>query len=368
MLFRSRVLTYEKHSSSSLLIITILKIIKLLRKLKLFFFLFNFPDFDIIQKYRVYFKIRKLMRVDNYDMIIGVNKPFSNISALIKIKQKFPSIVCIGYYLDLIDSINRPPLMSPRVFTWLCEKSNIATFKSLDSSLVAKAGESLYKGNKKFQRVISKLDFVDFPTFQVSDDFSNLKVSEEKSSENYIKLMYAGTLDKKYRNPKYLLDLLSCITEFDITIYFDFYGIGNCNDILESYNSNSKLIISNNGYKDSLVIHESMKNADFLVNISNELNSSVPSKIFELFSTGKPIINVITYEDDITNAYFDRYPLVYTINRKKDLSFHIDTLYSFLSSENLVLQDMKMVIESFKENTPQFLVDIIESKFVKESW
>ena len=56
-----------------------------------------------------------------------------------------------------------------------------------------------------------------------------------------------------------------------------------------------------------------MKKADILLNISNTLDNQVPSKIFDYFALGKPVLNVQKIENCPSREYFDRYPLAYTV-------------------------------------------------------
>lgn len=358
--FFYRIMDYDKRRKNNIFMMLTVKTVKVLRKIKLGLLFINFPDFDILQKYNLYFIIKKMIKKNKYDMIIGVYKPYSNISALLKIKHDNPEILCGAYCLDLINSQQRPTIMPRKVYAWLCEKSDLKVFNNLDFSLVAKAGEKMYT-DKKFNSVGTKINYVDFPTFQVSDEIDYLENYDEENGEDNINLIYAGTLDKNYRNPKYLLDILNLLTQFGITINFNIYGRGNCDEILSSYSGNSKLRINNRGFEDSAIIRKKMLKADFVVNISNEINSAVPSKIFELFSTGKPILNVVTNKNDITNSYFDKYPSVFFIDNKSDMKTQINALYNYIISEKSKKYDVKMIAENFKENTPGYTVDIIES-------
>lgn len=362
--FFYRILDYEKSVKQNIVMSYVIKIAKILRKVKLGLLLFKFPDFDIVQKYKLYWIIRKLMRKTKYDMILGVNKPYSNLSALLKIKIENPEILCGGYYLDLINSVQKPNFICYKVYKWLCEKSDLRVFSILDFSLVAKAGGNLHI-DQKFNIVRSKIDYVDFPTFQINDEIDSSRSYGEKKSEDSIDLIYAGTLDKNYRNPTYLLDILNNLTQFGLKINFNIYGRGNCDEILSSYN-NSKFRIYNNGFADSSIIREKIFKSDFVVNISNEINDAVPSKIFELFSTGKPIINVIANKDDITNSYFEKYPSVFSLNNKSEVKDQINLLYNYVMNEKNKIYDVKKIAENFQENTPGYIVDVIESKFIKE--
>lgn len=361
--FFSTIMNYVKANNNKLKIM-LLKLCKMFRKIKLILLLPNFPDFDIVQKYKTYRAIQKITNIKKYDMIIGVFKPYTNISALLKFKRKNPEVLCGVYYLDLINSMQKPSLMPTKLYNWMCIKADYKVFSNLDFSLVAKAGEMLHK-DQRFNSIRSKIDYVDFPTFYIMDKCDHaLNIDDEKRDGN-IKLIYAGTLDKSYRNPEYLLKVLKELTKLGMNINFDFYGRGNCDEILNHYND-SQLRIINHGLAEPCVVRKEMLKCDFVVNISNEINSAVPSKIFELFSTGKPIINVVSNESDITNSYFVKYPSVYSIKKKKPINTQIDGLYKYISREKGNSYCVSEISKSYIENTPGYTVDLIESKFENE--
>lgn len=362
--FLTRILDFEKTRKSNYLSMIAVKTVKILRKIKLVLLIFNFPDFDIVQDYKLYWVIRKMMKKTKFDLILGVYKPYSNISALLKIKREKSEILCGAYYLDLINSMQRPAFMPQKAYEWLCKKADHKVFRILDFSLVAKAGENLHT-DQKFQSIKSKIYYVDFPTFQVNDEMDFTTSDSGEKSDYTINLIYAGTLDKSFRNPKYLLDILNKLTQFGIIVNFNIYGRGNCNDILSSYNNNKRLRIHNNGFEDLSVIRKKMLRADFVVNISNEINSAVPSKIFELFSTGKPIINIVADNNDITNAYFKKYPSVFFVDNKLSIESQMKEFYEYILNEKGKNYCVSEIAKNFEENTPKYTVDLIEAEIIK---
>src|SRR5690606_19840859 len=91
--------------------------------------------------------------------------PYSNIAAIKKFKKKYSNILCIGYYLDLLNSMQKPKLMPKFLYNNLIRNENIASLKKLDANLVAIAGEQHYSGIPD-KEIMNKLHFVDFPTFR----------------------------------------------------------------------------------------------------------------------------------------------------------------------------------------------------------
>ena len=97
--------------------------------------------------------------------------------------------------------------------------------------------------------------------------------------------------------------------------------------------------------------------ADCLVNISNEYSSIVPSKIFELFAIGKPIINILNRNDDGSKLFFDKYPLNYNIrfNNDEELRKCTDELIDFIRLNIGKTIDYESLKERYYECTPQYM-------------
>lgn len=342
---------------------TLSKLLQIFRKIKLAVLLPNFPSFDIIQNRKTYKAIKKITNLKNYDMVLGVFKPYSNIAALLKFKRNYPETLCGAYYLDLITSMQKPNLMPKRLYDWLCIRTDYKVYSKLDFSLVAKAGKRLHE-DTIFDSIRTKIDYIDFPTFCImNEDEYDIYVNDEKS-DSTIKLIYAGTLDRNFRNPEYLLKALSDITtKFGIKINFHFYGKGNCSEILEFYNDSQNLSVFNHGLVDSSIVRKEMLKSDFLVNISNEINLAVPSKIFELFSIGKPIINIVSNDKDITNTYFKKYPSVFFLKNKMPIDTQINELHQYILEERGKNYSINEIVKNYVENTPDYTVDLLESKF-----
>lgn len=118
-----------------------------------------------------------------------------------------------------------------------------------------------------------------------------------------IKLIYAGALYKQIRNPEFMLFIMSQVND----IRFDlFVNKGECEEILEKYISTA---ITRNYFVDRERYEEMICNEyDILVNVGNISTLQAPSKMLELLSTGRPILNFYFTKD---NQYqmIEKYPL-----------------------------------------------------------
>ncbi|MFE8698129.1 hypothetical protein ACFYKT_17435 [Cytobacillus sp. FJAT-53684] len=351
----SRILNKESNSPKNIFNKMFFKIWRIFRKIKLAIFLYKFPNNDVLQVDKIYKLLSLLHEKEKFDCVIGVFKPYTNIAAIMKFKNKNKNknIVCGAYYLDLINSSRRPSFMPRWLYKKLCYKGDINAFKELDFVLLAKGGKSIYDG-REYDSIRDKIDYIDFPTFHI---LPSLEVTPEYKSS--IVLTYAGTLDREYRNPRYLLE---CLKEINLDITLNIYGKGNCDDILNGYKDVKHLRIINHGMVLQDVVRSSMLRSDFLINISNTIQNAVPSKIFEMFATGKPIINLCFSKSDITEQYFKKYPSVLTLNTWENIDIQKPDLIEFLKKEKGKVYNTTDIKKDFIENTPEHTVDIIERR------
>jgi len=138
------------------------------------------------------------------------------------------------------------------------------------------------------------------------------------------------------------------------------YGRGNCSSIIQKYKKESSYEIIEHGMVPHAYVVSAMQQADFLINISNSTQNIVPSKIFELFSTGRPILNFISNKSDISNKYFDNYPSVCNILEYETVTKQISYLKMFLLKEKGKFYPVEKLKKSFIENTPEFTGNKIE--------
>lgn len=361
--FYSQLLYNASKINNILLRKGLMFLIRFLRIIKMMVFLLNFPDFDKNQSRKVYNLLEEIHKKEKFDCIISITKPYANIAALSNFKKKNRDVFCIGYYLDLINSAKKPLMMPKTLYRELCYKGDMKPFKSLDLILLPQGSFNTYN-NRRFSAVKDKLEYVDFPTF-LSNKFHLVQPNKFITNSDTIVITYAGTLNKDYRNPELLLKALALVSKNLCSIELNIYGGGNCGNIIKHYSSSNNLKVINHGYQPHQKIIKKMINSDFLVNISNTIQDAVPSKIFELFSTGKPILNVIFDKKDITKGYFEKYPSVNNIVGWERIEDQIGSLESFLESEKGRKYNIDRIEKKFIENTPEYTVDIIEKHICK---
>ena len=127
--------------------------------------------------------------------------------------------------------------------------------------------------------------------------------SNPSMNSKVCKLIFAGTLYMKIRNPEFFLSVISKVKDVSLDL---FVRKGECEQIINRYakdNIHREYFVDKAKYIDMLKY-----GYDVLVNIGNVSTLQAPSKMLELLSTGKPIINFYFTEDTQFNM-IEKYPL-----------------------------------------------------------
>jgi glycosyltransferase involved in cell wall biosynthesis len=226
----------------------------------------------------------------------------------------------------------------------------------LDFVLLPETGKSEYSG-EILGALSRKVFFCGVPSFNLS---SKTIASPKRNNSKEIRFVYAGMLNREYRNPDFMLKIFRELSKRlpDITLHI--YGRGNCHDILEQYMDSVRIF--NHGMVKYDDVLEAFAGSDFVLNISNRTDSMMPSKVFELFSTGKPIINFTNSRKDPSKRYFQLYPSVGEVMEWGDFSSEIQKIERFIINEKGKYYDPQDYYNNFKEYTPQHVAKIIRQR------
>lgn len=232
------------------------------------------------------------------------------------------------------------------------------------------AGNKIYADNKQIDKIESRIfnlcDYVITTKLikktekfinndkVIGSEFPNLvDYTKDTSSSSEIIIFYCGILDKDIRDCRYALELFKNLNLDNVKLVIA--GNGQ-EEVIEHYKSAYNLNIEHLG----VLTAEECKNyrykSNFLLNIGNAVTNMVPSKIFDYFGSGKPIINVYKNKDCPTLPYFDRYNL--SINLFEDnakLKEQSKELNKFITDNNGVRLQYTSVKKTFYECTPEYV-------------
>ncbi len=295
------------------------------------------------QKRMQYKKFLELNKNNKIDYIISVYCPvFSNeIAYYIYKKTKKKTFL---YFLD------------PHTYNYQYKnfvfKSNFKT-RSEDEKRWAKCAKGIIYSKGIVEENLrnnfnpyGNLPFIDItlPNFKIERNrFEN--IDKEKTV-----LIYTGKFYENIRNPDALISILGILDKNKYVV--EFYG--ECCEYLNKHYEKLPECIRLMGIVGSEKCKEVLDSADILINVGNTTPNQVPSKVFEYISTGKPILNIINSENDISLYYLNMYPKVY--NFKSGEAVDLNLLQDFLSDTS------QISVESLNEIYKDFLIDNIVTK------
>ena len=151
------------------------------------------------------------------------------------------------------------------------------------------------------------------------------KDNTSKAQENKpIEILYAGYLYHKIRNPKLMMEVFCLIPEINFNM--NVAGDRICRKYLAGrFPSNIKIngLVSREKYLELLTFN------DVFVNLSNTIRLQAPSKLLELISTGKPVINFYHHKDSGYHI-IERYPLGVNISCDLSVESIVENLKQFI--------------------------------------
>ena len=314
----------------------------------------NSNSFLINEKVKHYYEmLSKINCKKKIDVVVAMFFPMETAAALTQFKKINPDVKAIVYELDSIldgvaqnDSYHK--FLKFSYLKWLT-----SVYKTVDDVIIMKSHLNnwlAYFGDK----------------FNYKSHESDLPVLLQRvlheGTDANITFIYAGLLDKKYRSPEYLLEVLKEL-EKEINFNFYFYSKGDCEEMIAE-KAKKMQSIKQLGYVEQDVLDTAIYNASFLVSIGNRVSNSIPSKLISYISFKKPIIHLSCQEDDICGHYLAKYPLALIINQDNSVEESCRQILSFME-EIKTIDDNINIDDLFLMNTPQYSASLIDSIVLK---
>jgi len=216
-----------------------------------------------------------------------------------------------------------------------------------------------YRENDKYKKYTDKMTAVDFPNVK------GRAIKKEKKSAidfdaEYVNILFGGVVADSFRSPEYALKALAPLFDREEKIRLYFMGTNN-SAVLDEY---IKEYPNNVFFKEKVSADTAlatMEKADVLFNISNKIDNQVPSKIFDYFAMGKPILNLQRIKNCPAAEYFAKYPLVY--NLKEWAKADSEELKEFLYDGKNKKVGFDTVKELYKTATVEYVAQSMLAEF-----
>lgn len=324
-----------------------------LRKIPLFF---KWPIFSYrtIRRYKEW--IKKLNEKELYGAIIGVVLPVETVMA----SKEFGNFIL--YELDSI--VNNPEYKRgvKKFFQRRLRYIEKRIYNKAQLIIHLENNREYYTKNDKYNTYKKKFVYTDVPNLIELKGVSLKKNEVLCPSSNQYNITYLGSLFPDYRSPEYIISIIKKASE-SVDVCCTFYSRGACEDIIEQSEREKPNIIRKGGYVEHSIVSDIICRADFLLSIGNKLTGddySLPSKVIEYISSGKPIIHVSGGKNDSAVSYLEKYGLACIIDPNNSIEENTKKLVSFLKErkgEYRAFQDLRVL---FEKNDPTFTAKIIE--------
>ena len=333
------------------------KIFKLIDKISSLFKLLVYYNVSLTRKRRYTLKADELMKEYKFDMVISVVRPAETLYVLKFLKKNYPEIKTVSYNLDILNDINISKFINP-----LYQVKTIRFYRRISlyiDAIINLNYSKEYFLSSFYKNLHNKMYFVDIPTFhQIKSEY---EIKDWK--DNTINIVFTGMLSETIRNPETILKCFFYLRDIDFVLHF--YSRG-CEDILNEVKKQLGNKIELHGFVPTEVSYAAIKKADYLLNISNKTNYQVPSKIFEYFASGKPLINYIYSDNDPAMKYYNQYDNRIDICSGNNIEQESKKLRMFLFNKRKKSMTYKELEEIYYENTPKCLVDILNNCLKEE--
>lgn len=324
----------------SLIFLTVINVYKLLQTQ------FRFPS---AQYWEIDGYLNALERLNDdvqLDAVIPVSNNFVTQLAALRFKKRHPKIKWIAFILDPYSEFYI--YYKYKLFKNFWKNRNYRKEQEIYSEMdYGMFTSEMYRYVPKVFKIEPK------KIFKIEFALSDLKPdnSDDIRSNELCSLLYAGLFYKEIRNPEFALKTLSQVPD----ISFDMYvGKGECEDIISKYNQKN---FKRNEYVDRNRYLEMIYNEyDILVNVGNNASLQAPSKMLELISTGKPIINFY-HSKDSQYEMIEKYPLGLNVGKYDEES--VSKIIKFCKKYKGKSISFKEVSALYPENQLEYQVNIL---------
>ena len=298
-----------------------------------------------------YFRtLEKLHNEINLDAVIPVSNNFVTQIATLRFKKKYSEVKWIAFILDPFSDFYI--YYKYKLFKDIWRKR----FFRIEQELYAQMDYGMFTP-EMYRYVLQKFYTKPGKAFKIEFTLSDLRPKNSRAiltlSNESCRLIYAGLFYKEIRNPEFTLKTLSQVSD----ISFDmFVNKGECEDIITQYeqpNFNRREYVDRKRYIE-MIYNE----YDILVNIGNNASLQAPSKMLELLSTGKPIINFY-HSKDSQYEMIEKYPL--GLNVGKEDADSVAKVAEFCKNNKGRSISFDEVSALFPENNLEYQVEILRS-------
>lgn len=315
----------------------------------------TWPDEPFSDLDSFYQTVAKEIDADRPDVVICSIGAQHNIRIGSRIKENYPDIKYVPYFLDSIMGGAKLRIMPQKLHNMKALRYEDKYLKNAGSIVMMKYVEEKYRSLAQLPSYFNKIKFLDLPLYN-PDNYSI--VAEHKHfAPDSINIFFAGSMPKNIRDPRFILSVFHRVQRPDLNLYIagtSYYQ----EDLVNLAKVDSRVHLL--GVTPHEKVLEMMNEADILLSIGNNLDCMIPCKIFEYMSTGKPILATYKRDTDPSIGYFRFYKNSLLLDEKADLDETSKRIESFIKrfKEN----NKQERVDALYNNTPTAFCEFIEAQ------
>ena len=283
--------------------------------------------------------------------VVCVYRPVECLLAGLKLKKKYKDICVVGYFLDNIYEWGTSSKLKDRIIFFNQKKLICKLNRSFDSIIALKYYQPTFE---KIVGATQKVFYAGLPSL------TKCKLTGEESQEfasKHIHVVYAGSFYEQCRRPDEILSFMHevCAVLPEMKIHLYSWGCESLVDIAKKRMGHNLELC---GRVTSEEAERAIHSADILLNVGNDLPYAVTGKLFEYFSTGKPVINFCYRRNDGASSDCEKYGNVFNVYSKGDNS--VDDCVKFILNRYRIEWDALRT--TFYDSLPEYTANLIMEK------
>jgi hypothetical protein len=310
-------------------------------------FLF-FPDNCWWYQRKAFSLLERLNTDKKIDVILSFSAPIESHFAARRYKLLHPSVRWVSYWGDLYSSSE----FKLNIF------STIEKLKATEKMLIQESDCALMTEEVHDILYSRYKDVLQTPLIRIPYTLDRHALQRQNSSQinkvDSISFIYMGSFYRHLRNPEYMLKLFTFKDHTDFILHL--YSQGDCDDIVKKYTELSDGHIIDHGIVSPAELDYALQEADILINIENLIKTSRPSKLLQLMSYRKPIVDFCYsgYHSPLLKLY----PLVTEIEIGNDLEESYQKLHDAVKQINQEI-DIEYMMKSYRTYTEENVSSIV---------
>lgn len=333
------------------------RVYKIILRLKQFLTIPIYPFYEPFLCKKFAKQAIKLHKKEKFDMVISEHNGLDTLYAGHKLKEFDPEIKFTAILWDPITGKIPAKYLPKKYAEKKLKKAEFKLLNNADKIIAMKSSESYHLKNSIEKPYFDKFEFLDIPNIYQP---KNVSEDEKYIAPNKINVVYSGLLTVPSRMPDGFMEVVAK-SKYAESFNLLFFCNGNGKDLLNDYVGKFAGNIAISPYISHDELLKVYKSAQFLLNIGGDNKFMVPSKIFEYMSFGKPIISTYYIEDEASTKYLKKYPLALLIDERLSVEENAKKLDEFIENSLNRTVPFEFVKETFKENTTDAYISIIES-------